>query len=354
LGENQLSLETIVYPDLSGVVAVPSVGPVKEMLTVKWDGKQTLVRVNSSSLGLIQTCARKSFYKLDQGWKSKNGSPPLAYGTALHKALQVFYEHPARERTIPNEFAKHAGLMGQGYAAPETHFLYDAIAAFVKSAAPLAGLPDDDKRSIQSGIWVLTNYFNVYLHDQYVIHVDAHGPVVEREFSIPFWEDTQLRIELFGTIDFAFKNTATGDVLVGDHKTVSQMGTEFMNRVKPNHQYTGYLFAAHRLLGVSCENFIVNGVEVKAKPKTARGGPPKFIRQITHRSPEDFAEFHWVVRDAVDSYLRWKERDRWPLGDVNACAMYGGCEFLDVCSAPAELRDNILDAKFQRSKHANT
>jgi hypothetical protein len=50
----------------------------------------------------------------------------------------------------------------------------------------------------------------------------------------------------------------------------------------------------------------------------------------------------------VDSYLRWKERDRWPLGDVNACAMYGGCEFLDVCSAPAELRDNILDAKFQR------
>jgi hypothetical protein len=270
------------------------------------------------------------------------------YGSALHKGLEVFYRHPARERTMPNDFEKHALLMAQGYAAPEKHFLYDAVQAFIDKAKPLETLPNEDKRSIVNGVWVLRHYFETYLNDQYEIHVDEHGPVVEREFSLPFFEDARLRIELFGQIDLVLKNTITNEVLPGDHKTTGQMSSDFLNRVKPNHQYTGYLYAAHKLLGITSENFLVNGVEVKARPKTARGSPPKFIRQITRRSGEDFAEFHWAVRDAVDAYLRWKERDRWPIGNVDSCANWGGCPYLEVCSAPNELRQNILEAKFSK------
>lgn len=317
------------------------------MLSVE-RGARTKVRINASSLSIIQSCPRKAFYLLHEGWRPRSGSPALIFGTAIHKALEVFYGHGSRERDIPTNFEEHATLIGRGYDAPEAHFLYDAVTAFVEKAEPLRMLPDDDKHSIPSGIWVLSHYFKTYINDHYVIHTDEKGPVVERTFEWPLWSDDTLEIVLFGTIDFALRNEATGEILVGDHKTASQLSSEFMARVKPNHQYTGYLIGAHNVLGVSGENFLVNGIEKKARPKTSRGGPPRFIRQITRRDSNDFAEFHFVIREAVESYLRWLERGTWPLGPVDSCAMWGGCTFLDVCSAPVMLRENILEAKFTR------
>lgn len=326
---------------------MPSAEKPKEMLTVRREGAQTLVRVNSSSLSLLQTCPRKSFYSLHEGWNPLAVQAPLVHGIAVHKFMQVFYTYQG-PRTLPRDFSEVAPLLAHGHSAPESHFLYDALLAYVAAAEPLRNLPDTDKRSLSSGIWVLEHYARTYLDDQYVIHVDEKGPVVEREFEVVLWEDAKLRIVLFGTIDFVLKNKLTGEILTGDHKTSSQMGPDFFNRLKPNHQYTGYLLGAHRTLGVSSEHFLVNGIQSKSRPVTARGGPPTFTRQITRRDPADFAEFHFVVREAVGNYLRWLETDRWPLGNVDSCAQWGGCTFLDVCSAPTELRDNILQNKFTK------
>lgn len=284
--------------------------------------------------------------QLHERWTSKNGEPPLLFGNAVHKGLEVFYRYPGKERELPANFEEHAELMAGGAAAPEQHFIYEAIAAFIAGAELLGGLPADDKRSIQSGVWMLSHYFKTYIHDIYTIHSDDKGPIVERPFSIPFYEQGDLKIELFGTIDFALRNEITGEVLVGDHKTTSRMGVDFMNRIKPNHQYTGYLLGAHKTIGTSSEHFMVNGLESKAKPKTARGGPPKFMRQITRRTEDDFAELKIAVVDAVERYLRWMDHGTWPIGSVDSCSQWGGCRFLDVCSAPNELRQNILEAKF--------
>lgn len=338
----------MVTPDFSGSPrSVNTDAPAKQMLTVERDGNQTLVKINSSSLSLLQTCARKSFYTLNQGWRARSGSPPLIFGTAVHKALEVFYAHPRSERTMPDSFVINADLMAHGHEKPDQHFLYDAIEAFIKAAEPLGMLPDNDKRSIASGVWMLCHYFKAYLHDAYVIYSDAHGPFTERTFSVPLIEGTDLKIELFGTIDFILRNEATGDLLPGDHKTSSQMGADFLSRIKPNHQYSGYLYGARKAYGMEANNFLVNGLGVKAKPLTARGGPPTFTRQITHRTDQDFEEFADAVDWAVRSYLAWDKANTWPIGNVDACSMWGGCSYLDVCSAPNELRENILSAKFE-------
>lgn len=316
------------------------------MLTIREVDGKTLVRINSSSLSIIQTCPRKAYYTLEQKWRPKSVQAPLAHGIAIHKGLEVFYSHQG-ERTIPRDFHIVAPLLAHGHEKPEQHFLYDAIEAYVKAAEPLRNLPDDDKRSLASGVWVLEHYFRTYLNDNYVIHVDEKGPVVEREFEMPLWEDDDVKIILFGTIDFVLRNTVTNEILTGDHKTSSQMGPDFMNRVKPNHQYTGYLLGAHHTLGVSGEHFLVNGIHVKSQPKTSRGSPPTFIRQITRRDPDDFKEFHFAVRDAVINYLRWRKQNTWPQGVVDACASWGGCQYLEVCSAPNILKQNILESKFE-------
>ncbi len=335
-----------INPDFSSVLRSLPSGSPKQMLSVQRDGNQTHVRINSSSLSLIQTCARKSFYLLHQGLKAKSGSPPLIFGSAIHKALEVFYNQPRGDRDIPPDFTDHASLLAHGHEAPTKHFLYDAVNAFIKEAEPLRMLPDTDKRSLSSGIWVLGHYFRTYINDVYEIYSDEQGPVTERTFSVPLIEESGLKIELFGTIDLVLRNSVTGEALVCDHKTTSMLGQEFFNRLRPNHQYTGYIFGGRHCLGLDTNNFLVNAIEVKARPLTARGGPPKFTRQITIRDEQDIAEFKDTVLWAVKSYLTWQGQNVWPLGEVNACAMYGGCSFLDVCSAPSSLRNNILESKY--------
>lgn len=341
-------MDNFIVPDFGAVArdAVPL--PPKRMLEVKRDGNQTLVVINSSSLGLIKKCARKSFYSLHEGYVSRQQAPALVFGTAYHKALEVFRSHPRSERELPPSLFEHASAMVQGHEAPIEHYAYEAIKAFIKAGEGLSILPDTDKRSISAGVWNLCHYMCSYWNDQYVIHQDADGPFVERAFEFTLYEDKELRIDLHGQIDFVLRSEVTNEILCGDYKTTSIMGADFMSRLKPNHQYTFYLLAAQKVYGITSDKFMVEGIQTKAKPLTARGGPPTFIRQITTRTPEDMLEFKEVILDAVNNYLRWEATGVWPLGDVDTCAMWGGCSFLDVCAAPSQLRENILSAKFER------
>lgn len=331
----------------------------KKMLTITRNGGQTVVEINSSSLGIIQSCGRKSYYTLKRGMQGRNGSPPLVFGHAIHKALEVFYSHPSRVRTIPVRFNEKSDLLVHqdlrtviDTVGASNHFLFDAIAAFLKDAEPLRMLPDTDKRSLASGVYILQNYFKTYINDPYVVYSDANGPVSERTFSTPLYEDPLLKVILFGTIDVVLKSEVTGEILPADHKTSSVLGSDFFNRLKPNHQYTGYLLGAQKVLGLSTESFMVNALQVKARPLTARGSAPMFTRQITTRSPHDMVEFTQAVLFAVRSYLLWEETQAWPLGPVGECASFGGCQYLKVCSAPSELRENLLEDAFNATSQA--
>lgn len=286
-------------------------------------------------------------YTLHEGWRPKSGSPPLIFGSAVHKALETFYLQPIKERgEIPHDFDEISQSLVNGYEPPAPHFLFDSIKAFIQAGEQLKALPDSNERSLPTGVWMLCHYFRTYFNDVYVAHADEHGPMVERTFEVVLVDTPTLKIILFGTIDLVLRNIVTNGILPGDHKTSSRMGSEFFNRVKPNHQYTGYVIGAQRALGLDTEDFLVNGLQVKVRPK--KGMDPQFSRQITKRNAEDIKEFTDVVEWNVRSYLAWQDSGVWPLGDVNSCAMYGGCGLLDVCSSPNSLRQNILEAKYVR------
>lgn len=346
-------MSTTVLPDFSACSPRANPEKAKEMLTVSESGGVTHVRINSSSLGIILSCMRKAHYSLERGLRSQLESPALVYGTAIHKALEVFYSHPCRERSIPTAFVENSDLMAHGHAAPDAHFLYQSVAAFVAEMGALRGLADTDKRSIPTGIWLLQNYFRTYINDPYEVFVDAAGPVTERTCSMLLHAEPGLQIELFGTIDVVLQNKATGQVLPADHKTTSVIGSEFFNRLKPNHQYTGYLLLAQTVLGLTTNEFLVNGIQVKARPITARGQGPHFTRQPTTRSEHDITEFRESVVHAVKNYLQARATGRWPLGHVDSCTMWGGCGYLEICSAPSQLRENMIEAKFITNRSPN-
>lgn len=333
------------------VLEVPKAS--KEMISVsKLPDGRTKVRINSSSLDVIQTCMRKAQLSLFEGWKAETESPATLFGSAIHAALEVFYKRPPGDRKLAK--LETMELMSYGHRVPgeEKDLILSATRAFIDKAQPLAPLPPEDKRSIQNGVWILSEYFKAYLNDPYMAYVDKDGPFIERKFSLVVYEHGDLVIEIFGTIDFVFQHVVTGELLGGDHKTTSMIqgfsGESYFDRDKPNHQYTFYLCGARKVFGLDIKNFAVNVVEVKSRPKTAKAKGVSFPRQITDRTEEDFQETVEAVIYSVLRYLEAIDSKVWPLGPVNACQMYAGCTYKQVCGAPKSLRQNVLNAKFKR------
>lgn len=340
-----------IEPNLGEAAALLPTQPTKEMISVSPlpDGR-TKVRVNSSSIGIIQECLRKAKYSLDEHWRADVEGPGTLFGSAIHRAMEIYYSGKLEERLLPRW--EDCEPLGFGHLPQNPGLIQRAMLGFIEKAQPLSGLPDGDKRSIPNGVWTLYEYFKAYINDPYVTYSDAQGPFIERTFSMTVWDQHDLVVEVFGTIDFIFISTADGSILPGDHKTASSLGfggSSYYDRDKPNHQYTLYSWAARDVFGVPSGEFLVNVIEVKAKPKTARGAGPSFPRQVTRRDQDDYDELKEVIMKTVWDYLGAKNSGVWPLGPIGACSSYGACQFKAVCSAPKSLRPNILSAKFKRS-----
>lgn len=314
------------------------------------DGR-TKVRMNSSSLSILQECWRKAKYLIVDQWASQTENPATIYGSAIHKAMEVFYLGDPAERIFPFQYREKFELMAHGtrYSDEEDLLLLRSVRAFLDAAEPLKSLPETDKRSMQTGIYLLENYFKTYLDDPLTALRDPAGiPYVERDFSFVAHEDSTHVIEWFGRIDLILENKSTGTIFVTDHKTTSVIGSDFYARLKPNAQYTGYLMGARKALGIDTDSFLVNGLQVKPKPLTSRGTPPHLIRQVTTRDELDYKEFTTLITDYASEFLRRCKTDQFPLGGVNACSMYGGCGLLNICSSPSSLRNNVLRARFSK------
>lgn len=282
---------------------------MKRMLVVTPDND---VLINSSSADVIQTCRRKAYYQLHLGARAESeDSTALLFGSALHKAMEAFYLAP-----------------------PESRSQQSCVDAFVDyaSATKLAELPSDDKRSIANGLKIIDKYYSTYKDDPWVTVVDTSGPVVERSFQLPV--DPYRWLYIHGQIDCLLKNTETGEIVVCDHKTSSSLGTDFMNRIKPNLQFSTYAWAA-RQMGFEVSRVMVNGIQV-AKTKT------DLVRVFTERTKEDFDEMIQTYLDSSDLYFKARHDNKWPLNST-ACSHWGGCQYREVCSLPVAQRKNALE-----------
>lgn len=291
---------------------------------------------------------RKAYYSLNLGLRSNEESSALAFGSAIHKALERWYQLPTEERVLPKSLEEQAELMGfaQGMDTVQTHGALEAIRQFVLCRFDiLSALPEGDKRSLASGIRILKAYFKHYANDGFVILTDKFGlPLVERTAEHVMYDSDTLQIIYFGTVDCILQNTATGVIVVADHKTTSALGSEFYNRCKPNPQYTGYVWLAKHALGIDTSMFMINGIQT-AKTKT------EFARQITDRGEDDFFELESSVINAVKNWTGRQDsdadyRNRFPMTAPQPCAEYGGCQYRKVCELPESMKAQVIKMEY--------
>lgn len=309
------------------------------------DGRD-LVEINFSSLSVINDCMRKAEYSLIRNLRATTEAEALTAGKAIHKALEHWYSLPAHLRQLTDTENEMADALIsqplQGESLPYETAL-DSINAYVVAAQPLKWLGADDKRSLYNGIKILKAYFKHYADDGLeVLRDDSGKPYIEREVEFQIHEDGDKVIRFHGTIDIILKNIISGQVFVADHKTTAALGSAFYNRIKPNHQYTGYIWAARECLGIETDSFLVNGIQV-AKTKS------EFARQPTQRNQEDFEELRLAMIDAATRILKAKEYNLFPMNAPNACNQYSTCQFYEICSIPKSLRETVIRAKYGKN-----
>lgn len=293
----------------------------KRMLEVKEEDGRKVVYINSSSLDVINTCKKKSFYLLERNLKSPKVSQAMLFGTAIHKGLEIWYQTKDQDASIDS---------------------------FKNECGELIALHEKDKRHPNNGIKILQNYFQTYKDDPFEIYRDEKGPVVERDFEITLpgtIGGDKITMVLFGRIDCIMRNRDTGEIIVCDHKTTSSLGVEFYNRIRPNHQYTTYLYAAREAMGLDTNKFLVNGIQV-AKTKW------DLARQFTERSKEDYDDLVNVYAYAVKEYLYCKEKNLWPMTAPNPCAMWGGCQYRSICEVPDAVREDLISNTYTGVENA--
>lgn len=280
--------------------------------------------------------------------RKDNESTALAFGSAIHKALEHWYQLPIEKRELHKDHLEQAEAE-TFRPRPEGWFSVDntalgSIAQFCTAGRPVLGSLDPiDKHSLQNGLKILKAYFKHYANDGLEVYRDKDGPCIERQFSFIIHDGPLLQIEYFGTIDVILKNKNTGMLMVADHKTTASLGSEFYNRCKPNPQYTGYVLGAREGLGIETNLFMINGIQT-AKTKT------EFARQITDRTEDDFKELRDSVYHRVWEWLTAIDNNIFPQTAPNPCSMYGGCSYRGICEVPHKIRQNVIDANYSIKK----
>lgn len=256
-----------ILPDFSKLGV--KVKALKRMMEIEERDKDIpLVKINSSSMNLINTCKRKAFYALECGYRSESIGEAVVFGKAIHAGLEAWY--------LNNQDNDKA------------------IEGFLKEAEPLNELDSGNKRHPDIGVKILKNYFEQYQNDYLEIYEDKDGPFIERDFEFLLSKTPYAEIWYFGRVDQAVYDSKVGQVILVDHKTTSSLGKDFFNRIKPNFQFTGYVLGAREQYGLDINTFLVNGIQV-GKTDRARN----LTRERITYSEDDFDEFVHAVEETV-------------------------------------------------------
>ena len=316
--------------------------PPKRMLKIeKQQDNRYRIEMNFSSLAIIQECLRKANYRLLNKYVNESDSDAQVFGKAIHKGLESWYMLPEQNRQLTDAELKMVDSLIGGLT-PESIYptALDSIYEFIKAAEPIHFLGDDDKRSIASGIKILKNYFKHYAEDGLEVLRDSKGEAyIEKQVEGVLHEDDKMIIIFHGQIDLILRNKISGQIHYSDHKTTAALGKEFYNRINPNHQYTGYVWAGNTFLGVESNSFMVNGIQV-AKTKS------EFARQFTTIDEDMIHEMTMAYIEAGQRFINAIERNEFSMSSPNACSSYGGCPYLDICQSPANLRQTIIENKY--------
>lgn len=287
-----------------------------------FDGSQLQYAWDSTSLGYLKTCPRKYYLTMIEGWRKKDESVHLTFGSHFHTALEHFDKFRAT---------------GMDYDLALEHtvkLLFALCQGWDPENSPKKN-PDTLFRSV---IW----YLEAYKDDAAKTVMLANGvPAVELSFSFdsgvpsPHGDNYLLSGHMDRLVEYADEH------FVMDRKTTGgAIGPYFFQQFNPHNQMSLYTLASQVVY-----NHPVKGVMIDAAKVNV--GFTEFDRGITTRTQAQLDEWLVGFADWTRVAERYAEVESWPMNE-ESCGNYGGCVFRGICSKDPSVRHFFLETDFEK------
>jgi len=185
-------------------------------------------------------------------------------------------------------------------------------------------------------------------------------PLVEQTFALPFYNDDKIDVLLCGTIDEIGK-LENGCYAICDDKTTSSWNREsYLNEHRMKVQLRFYVFAIHQLGKLYPDSIFaemaqqrigsaINGVFLSASKQTEfKRSDFFFYKQEDMEEMDEFLKNLCIILSCnlVPTIRQGIYND--------ACSgkFATPCDFIGVCQAPAEVRQQMLDNSFVKSEYS--
>lgn len=292
--------------------------------------------IDSTSLGEFKLCPRRYYYSIVLGYAPQAESIHLAFGLAIHGAVERF--HHARAAGADHDDAIEAAL---DYALK--------VSWDPELQRPRALFTEDPVKNRFTLVRSLVWYFDLYRDDPLRTALRANGkPAVELSFSFDSGLRSRLTGEAFlfcGHLDrLADFNDAP---VIPDIKTTKhQLNPHYWSQFAPNNQFGFYDLAGALGLGRPSRGIMVDGMQILA-------GSTRFGRFLVPRDEALRAEWlegasWWVARleDCAEGAERLAEQ-AYPMND-KSCDAFGGCPFREVCARAPSTRQRWLESAYKK------
>jgi len=294
--------------------------------------------IDYSTLSTWRTCPSKFNYRYVQQLTGKSDSEALVFGSLVHRGLERIYRDCGS--VVPTDGTTHeidylgSGNIPSSTNDPLTNALHWIAAEAAKTCIGTT-LPDN-RRSIKHLLTLLTAYFKNYFPD----------PLVPSRFESFHKVALTDRISFCGTVDGIVDTIPA----VFETKTTSFLNSNFLERLNPNDQATGYCVLASDLLGKPVRTIVFNGISTSGygmTPGALTSKPDKwmlyreparlFLRAETHRSDADIED--WLSRLLRDCnrIIEDIESDTFSKNGPDSCTIFNStCSFIDLCRTRKE------------------
>lgn len=257
--------------------------------------------VDATWLNNVQRCKFRGYLRHVLNLVPKQKPTGLAFGSAVHEALHVWYSGRKSQEAAELALAQLAA----SYVCPE----------------------EGDRRTPEFASLLLREYFERFANEPF--------EVLKSEVQFTFPLDG---VNYGGRID-ALLRWPDGLLYVGEWKTASHLGPKWAQQFSPHTAVTGYMQGTAHVMGEPCYGCLVRGISTDNRPHA--GGDKKkverFLPVLINRTPHEVEMWRVGVLRTCEHWLRLCElaQERGALEAFTqepwSCNDYSGCEYRKLC-----------------------
>jgi hypothetical protein len=140
--------------------------------------------------------------------------------------------------------------------------------------------------------------------------------------------------------------------IVDNKFTTSWINSTWAAKFRLGHQFRVYCAALYATTGVRYDGAYINAIYIGEPPKSGWAKVKSVQNQLFgpfHYTEAQLLETWEWVRSLQETEQLYERLGMWPQNE-QACAHYGGCEYLPLCERTPELRPAIIEMQYRRKE----